>query len=1106
MIFTDRTITVRKGESRIDEPIVVYRGDYELEVRFTILNSRFKFMSGTNMIESEKASYGQLAILTPYGGNIFSDIVRCNDGSVTFVLTAEMLNQIEEVGLYSFQIRLMDYNKESRVSIPPIEFGIEVREPIASEDHDNSVNNAIVGYSIAKVVDPKEENVGHTFDEDGNYNKTQWETGDRISQGKLNKIEDAIHEVNKKEINNKNELTRVCDTNFIVLSNELDDKATKEELSLERKRIDVLVKTDNGATDGNSELLDIRIGYDGTEYDIAGDAVREQVNKLSKNIDGVNDRTYKQFTFIDSFIDPNNGKVVTDNGKGRYCTDFILINNKEDIHIFAEFNNVYVAALCYYDENKDFLSSVVRVDDENVEHVIYSYNRPKKANYVRASTKTALLDRSYIKNTSLNNLVTMMSDDLLSKVDEIERNYVKKDKSKNLFDKNKATIDVYLNSKGDILSLANYYVSDYIEVEPDTSYYFGNIGVTAGGGCTIFFNKNKEVISAYQGQALTNPINTPSNCKFLRTTGCDLSTMDTAQIEKGTMSTAYVPYYELKDINDIRNDISCLYTGLDKKLNMELGKNLFDSKSKNIIMERYLTRVGPDGANSLYYVSDYIDVEPNEYYSHSGLELGGAYNHVYDKFDRVILYTRDNPILIPADGVKVRLSGVISNIDKAQFEKGEKPTSYSPYTKMAFIDKSIKVVFPNKIYFVKNKQSCIYYENVLFKDLNDPGTLRFNKGVNTNRLASFNFDAAINNAEMLGDVTSYFNVVGSKNIAYDVIDGNVNSGKTVNMLFIGDSFTDIGSYISETKNLLEENNVNVNLIGTCGNGTTIKAEGLSGGKLTNTFMDSSTGIARIVNVSEVYQLPSTGYPGRIYIDDNGNNWTIRGGKVDSDGNGHLVVTKWGCTESDFSNFPSSGTLRKTSTGYGQDVIKYSNPTKAYFNPFLNHTTGVLDFKNYIDFWGFEVPDIVVFQFTWNDLPANSSEDKIKKFISDLKVSIEHIKNTYSSTKFIISIEPFGSVNALWDWRAKKKTVLELVEFLVEEIELNENYNSWVKIAPSYAFVDLVYGYSNSSITPCERYPEITENSGGDGVHPTTGMLQIADCIYPIVHHFLLDQQ
>ena len=224
MIFTDRTITVRKGESRIDEPIVVYRGDYELEVRFTILNSKFKFMSGTNMIESEKASYGQLAILTPYGGNIFSDIVRCNDGSVTFVLTADMLNQIEEVGLYSFQIRLMDYNKESRVSIPPIEFGIEVREPIASEDHDNSVNNAIVGYSIAKVVDPKEENVGDTFDESGNYNKTKWETGDRISEGKLNKIEDAVDKVNENEVNNTATLSKRIDNNFNVLDAVKADK------------------------------------------------------------------------------------------------------------------------------------------------------------------------------------------------------------------------------------------------------------------------------------------------------------------------------------------------------------------------------------------------------------------------------------------------------------------------------------------------------------------------------------------------------------------------------------------------------------------------------------------------------------------------------------------------------------------------------------------------------------------------------------------------------------------------------------------------------------------------------------------------------------------
>lgn len=353
MIFTDRTITVRKGESRIDEPIVVYRGDYELEVRFTILNSRFKFMSGTNMIESEKASYGQLAILTPYGGNIFSDIVRCNDGSVTFVLTAEMLNQIEEVGLYSFQIRLMDYIKESRVSIPPIEFGIEVREPIASEDHDNSVNNAIVGYSIAKVVDPKEEKVGDTFDENGNYNKTKWETGDRISEGKLNKIEDAIDKVNKNEMNNSASLSKRIDNNFNVLDS---TKADMVDLITERSRINSLTKLTDGSTSGDAELIDGRIGANGVTYTNLGTAIRNQIKDVSKETRYIS----LPFKFSDAgyYIRYDTGGVVPHERDKYFASDFVeILPQTRYIHI----NNIYFkivnyAGIAFYDKDKVYIS------------------------------------------------------------------------------------------------------------------------------------------------------------------------------------------------------------------------------------------------------------------------------------------------------------------------------------------------------------------------------------------------------------------------------------------------------------------------------------------------------------------------------------------------------------------------------------------------------------------------------------------------------------------------------------------------------------------------------------------------------------------------------
>lgn len=225
MIFTDRKITIRNGKSTINEPVILYRGDFEVSIRFTIMESKFRFKSGVNLVDSEKASFGQLAILAPYGGNVFSEIVKCEDGTVTFTLTKEMIDQLEEVGLYSFQIRLFDYYRESRVSIPPVEFGIEVREPVASEDHDNSINNAIVGYSIAKVVDGLNENVGPTFDGNGNYNKTNWETGDRISQGKLNKIEDALDKINQNEMADVAALDKRVTNNFNVLESNKADKS-----------------------------------------------------------------------------------------------------------------------------------------------------------------------------------------------------------------------------------------------------------------------------------------------------------------------------------------------------------------------------------------------------------------------------------------------------------------------------------------------------------------------------------------------------------------------------------------------------------------------------------------------------------------------------------------------------------------------------------------------------------------------------------------------------------------------------------------------------------------------------------------------------------------
>lgn len=56
-----------------------------------------------------------------------------------------------------------------------------------------------------------------------------------------------------------------------------------QEISVERARINNLV-ANNNPTEGNSELIDMRIGYDGTKYGSAGEAVRGQVSSLSEDI------------------------------------------------------------------------------------------------------------------------------------------------------------------------------------------------------------------------------------------------------------------------------------------------------------------------------------------------------------------------------------------------------------------------------------------------------------------------------------------------------------------------------------------------------------------------------------------------------------------------------------------------------------------------------------------------------------------------------------------------------------------------------------------------------------------------------------------------------
>lgn len=84
---------------------------------------------------------------------------------------------------------------------------------------------------------------------------------------------------------------------------QLDTKANKVELEIEKARIDLLTKVESGQTEGNTELLDIRVDINGKTYDTAGNSVREQINLVNNKVDELKIKDYKNLCDINNIED-----------------------------------------------------------------------------------------------------------------------------------------------------------------------------------------------------------------------------------------------------------------------------------------------------------------------------------------------------------------------------------------------------------------------------------------------------------------------------------------------------------------------------------------------------------------------------------------------------------------------------------------------------------------------------------------------------------------------------------------------------------------------------------------------------------------------------------
>lgn len=127
MIYIERTIKIKKGEASIDEPVCLYKGDKNIEIRFLIENNPFKYKNDLTI------NYGQLIIKRENAPDIFSEPTKLNSGRVVFLITGDMINDLNELGNYTFQIRILNEDLTSRGTLPPVFAGISIKEPLCEE-------------------------------------------------------------------------------------------------------------------------------------------------------------------------------------------------------------------------------------------------------------------------------------------------------------------------------------------------------------------------------------------------------------------------------------------------------------------------------------------------------------------------------------------------------------------------------------------------------------------------------------------------------------------------------------------------------------------------------------------------------------------------------------------------------------------------------------------------------------------------------------------------------------------------------------------------------------------------------------------------------------
>lgn len=310
-----KTIKFDLNKFKLYEKIKAKQGD--TKSRFLL----FQLLDGSAPFNLKNRSV-RAYMIKPDGKEIFNDLI-VNNYNLGYC-TLELTNQVLAVpGTLKIELMVTEGDKKLTSSV----FELEVVKSINSEKSIVSTNEftaLLNGLAALSEYD--------------NYKNSVKEM--EINKANKAEVEEKFISVEEKIKNNSEQLEHK--------TQQLENlKATKQEVDIERKRIDSLTSLPNGSTTGDAELIDGRNTFFGTTANNIGEAIRKQMGAIYNGI------YYLDLNWELGEMDSTNGENGnTINPTQIRTKDFISIPLNVDIKF--ELTTDYNYFILKYDEDKAY--------------------------------------------------------------------------------------------------------------------------------------------------------------------------------------------------------------------------------------------------------------------------------------------------------------------------------------------------------------------------------------------------------------------------------------------------------------------------------------------------------------------------------------------------------------------------------------------------------------------------------------------------------------------------------------------------------------------------------------------------------------------------------